>query len=107
MDVKTAFLNGQLREELYMQQPPSLEGSDPNMVCKLQKAIYGLKQAPRAWYEKLSDFLSSLGFKSLQSNHGIFVMSDGASKQFLLVYVYDLVIMKQHLDMITQIKKQL
>ena len=77
MDVKTAFLNGKLQEEVYMQQPPGYESGDPTMVCKLLKAIYGLKQAPRAWYEKLSDFLMTIGFKSLESDHGIFVIDDG------------------------------
>ncbi|GJS69942.1 retrovirus-related pol polyprotein from transposon TNT 1-94 [Tanacetum coccineum] len=51
MDVKSAFLNGKLKEEVYVKQPPSFESSEfPNHVCKLDKALYGLKQSPRAWY---------------------------------------------------------
>ncbi|GJZ20167.1 retrovirus-related pol polyprotein from transposon TNT 1-94, partial [Tanacetum coccineum] len=58
MDVKSAFLNRKISEEVYVQQPPGFESSEfPNHVCKLDKALYGLKQAPRAWYETLSKFL--------------------------------------------------
>ena len=58
MDVKSAFLNGFIQEEVYVEQPPSFEDHEkPNNVYKLQKALYGLKQAPRAWYERLSKFL--------------------------------------------------
>jgi hypothetical protein len=54
MDVKSAFLNGPIKEEVYVEQPPSFEDSEyPNHVYKLSTALYGLKQAPRAWYECL------------------------------------------------------
>nr|GEU33160.1 retrovirus-related Pol polyprotein from transposon TNT 1-94 [Tanacetum cinerariifolium] len=57
MDLKSAFLNGKISEEVYVQQPPGFERSEfPNHVCKLDKALYGLKQAPRAWYETLLEF---------------------------------------------------
>jgi hypothetical protein len=56
MDVKSAFLNGYINEEVYVEQPPSFEDDKkPNYVYKLKKALYGLKQAPRAWYERLRD----------------------------------------------------
>jgi hypothetical protein len=64
MDVKSAFLNGPIKEEVYVEQPPGFEDSEyPNHVYKLSKALYGLKQAPRAWYECLRDFLITNGFK--------------------------------------------
>jgi hypothetical protein len=64
MDVKSAFLNGPIKEEVYVEQPPVFEDSEyPNHVYKLSKALYGLKQAPRAWYECLRDFLITNGFK--------------------------------------------
>jgi hypothetical protein len=64
MDMKSAFLNGPIKEEVYVEQPPGFEDSEyPNHVYKLSKALYGLKQAPRAWYECLRDFLISNGFK--------------------------------------------
>ena len=58
MDVKSAFLNSYIKEEVYVEQPPGFEDhKNPDHVFKLTKALYGLKQAPRAWYEHLSSFL--------------------------------------------------
>jgi hypothetical protein len=63
MDVKSAFLNGPIKEEVYVEQPPGFKDSEyPNHVYKLSKALYGLKKAPRAWYECLRDFLITNGF---------------------------------------------
>nr|GEY31193.1 hypothetical protein [Tanacetum cinerariifolium]GEY36162.1 hypothetical protein [Tanacetum cinerariifolium]GEY52097.1 hypothetical protein [Tanacetum cinerariifolium] len=78
MDVKTAFLNGPLNEEVYVAQPDGFVDPDhPEKVYRLRKALYGLKQAPRAWYDELSKFLTSKGFtKGLQihqSPRGIFI----------------------------------
>ena len=64
MDVKNAFLNGLIQEEIYVEQPPGFESETlPQHVLKLNKALYGLKQAPRAWYEKLSSLLLEDGFQ--------------------------------------------
>ena len=64
MDVKTAFLHGDLREDIYMQQPEGFEEkSKEKMVCKLKKSLYGLKQAPREWYHKFHSFMLSQGEK--------------------------------------------
>ena len=63
MDVKSAFLNGYISEEVYVEQPPSFEDDKkPDHMYKLKKALYGLKEAPRAWYERLKDFILSKGF---------------------------------------------
>jgi hypothetical protein len=63
MDVKTAFLNGVIEEEVYIEQPQGFEVEDrKSYVCRLKKALYGLKQAPRAWYGRIDNFLTSLGF---------------------------------------------
>ncbi|GKF09533.1 retrovirus-related pol polyprotein from transposon TNT 1-94 [Tanacetum coccineum] len=63
MDVKTAFLYGALKEEVYVNQPDRfVDPYHPDQVYRLKKALYGLKQAPRAWYDKLSNFLVSEGF---------------------------------------------
>ena len=64
MDVKCAFLNGFLQEEVYVAQPPGFENNDfPDHVYKLDKALYGLKQAPRGWYERLTKILLENDFK--------------------------------------------
>lgn len=65
MDVKNAFLNRYLKEEVYIEQRLRYEDpKDPNYVFKLHKSLYGFKQSPRAWYERLSPFLIYQGFKS-------------------------------------------
>jgi hypothetical protein len=64
MDVKSAFLNGFLEEEVYVEQPQGFESVEfPNMAYRLRKALYGLKQAPRAWYGRLRGFLFNKGFE--------------------------------------------
>jgi hypothetical protein len=73
MDMKRAFLNGQIKEEVYLEQPPGFEDDRyPDHVYKLSKALYGLKQAPRAWYECLRDFLISNAFKVRKANPTLF-----------------------------------
>ena len=63
MDVKSYFLNEDLQEDVYMQQPPGFEiAGHEHKVCKLIKALYGLKQAPRAWYTKMDEYLRKVGF---------------------------------------------
>ena len=58
MDVKSAFLHGDLEQEVFLKQPPGFEDKDfPDHVYRLDKAVYGLKQAPRAWYDTLTDYL--------------------------------------------------
>ncbi|GKF15808.1 retrovirus-related pol polyprotein from transposon TNT 1-94, partial [Tanacetum coccineum] len=84
MDVKTAFLNGNLREEVYVSQPDGFVDPDkPNYVYKLKKALYGLKQAPRAWYDMLSSFLISNDFSKGLVDPTLFIRRDG--KELLLV----------------------
>ncbi|GJY03839.1 retrovirus-related pol polyprotein from transposon TNT 1-94 [Tanacetum coccineum] len=88
MDVKTAFLNGNLREEVYVSQPDGFVDKDkPNHVYKLKKALYGLKQAPRAWYDMLSSFLISQDFSKGSVDPTLFIRRDG--KELLLKYGFD------------------
>ncbi|GJV03798.1 retrovirus-related pol polyprotein from transposon TNT 1-94 [Tanacetum coccineum] len=83
MDVKTAFLNGNLWEEVYVSQPDRFVDKDkPNHVYKLKKALYGLKQAPRAWYDMLSSFLISQDFSKGSVDPTLFICKDG--KELLL-----------------------
>ncbi|GJT69334.1 retrovirus-related pol polyprotein from transposon TNT 1-94 [Tanacetum coccineum] len=87
MDVKTAFLNGNLREEVYVSQPDGFVDPDkPNYVYKLKKALYGLKQAPRAWYDMLSSFLLSNDFSKGSVDPTLFIRREG--KELLLVQIY-------------------
>ena len=74
MDVKNAFLQGTLEEEVYMTLPPGHKKEQNfNLVCRLRKSIYGLKQSPRAWYGKLSHFLLSCNFKISSADTSLFV----------------------------------
>ena len=78
IDVKSAFLNGYINEELYVEQPPDFEDDKkPDHVYKLKKALYGLKQAPRAWYERLRDFLLSKGFMMGKVDTTLFIKKFG------------------------------
>ncbi|GJZ98035.1 retrovirus-related pol polyprotein from transposon TNT 1-94 [Tanacetum coccineum] len=87
MDVKTAFLNDNLWEEVYVTQPDGFVDKDkPNHVYKLKKALYGLKQAPRAWYDMLSSFLISQDFSKGSVDPTLFIRRDG--KELLLVQIY-------------------
>eukprot|EP00253_Pinus_taeda_P017314 PITA_17314 len=76
MDVKSAFLNGVLKEEVYVEQPPGYEvGGQEHKVCKLKKVLYGLKQAPRAWYSRIDAYLIENGFDKYDL---IFTSNDGS-----------------------------
>ena len=69
MDVKTAFLHGAIKEEVYVEQPLGFEVQDwDTHVCRLKKALYGLKQAPRAWYERIDSYLMKLGFTQINAD---------------------------------------
>jgi hypothetical protein len=84
MDVKSAFLNGDLSEEVYVVQPPGfIDSKEPRQVLKLNKALYGLRQAPRARYAKLDASLSSLGFSRSPLEHAVYRRENPAG--FLLV----------------------
>ena len=74
MDIKSAYLNGTISEEIYMTQPKGYEekGSE-GKIAKLQKGLYGLKQAGREWYATLRDFLIQIGFRRTHADHSVFV----------------------------------
>ena len=74
MDVKNAFLNGELQEEVYMEQPEGYVHPEFwHYVCRLKKALYCLKQAPRAWIDRMSMFLQSIGFEISKADHSLYV----------------------------------
>ncbi|GJW17413.1 retrovirus-related pol polyprotein from transposon TNT 1-94 [Tanacetum coccineum] len=92
MDVKTAFLNGNLREEVYVSQPDGFVDPDkPNYVYKLKKALYGLKQAPRAWYDMLSSFLISNDFSKGSVDPTLFIRREGNELILVQIYVDDII----------------
>ena len=88
MDVKNAFLNGFINEEVYVEQPSGFESFNfPNHVYKLKKAFYGLKQAPRAWYERLSKFILENGFKMHKIDTTLFIKTKEMD-MLLVQYIY-------------------
>ena len=91
MDVKNAFLNGDLTEEVYMQPPPGFSSSS-TQVCRLRRALYGLKQAPRAWYAKFSSTISDLGFSASAYDSALFIRQSSHGIALLLLYVDDMII---------------
>jgi hypothetical protein len=93
MDVKNAFLNGDLGEEVYM-QPPLGYDHPPHKVCRLRRALYGLKQAPRAWFAKFSSTIAQIGFVSSPYDSALFIRRSDAGLILLLLYVNDMIITK-------------
>ncbi|GKC91682.1 retrovirus-related pol polyprotein from transposon TNT 1-94, partial [Tanacetum coccineum] len=92
MDVKTTFLNGELKEEVYVSQPEGfLDKDNPSHVYKLKKAIYGLKQAPRAWYDMLSSFLISQHFSKGVVDPTLFTRKAGNNLLLVQIYVDDII----------------
>lgn len=87
-DVKTAFLNGDLEEEIYMKQPEGFEDGS-NRVCKLKRSLYGLKQSPRCWNQKFTQFLIEYGFKVSDADSCIFYKESENSMIYLAIYVDD------------------
>jgi len=93
LDVHNAFLNGILQEEVYRAQPPGfVDPALPSHVCRLHKSLYGLKQAPRAWYNRLSEFLLSIGFQASKGDTSLFILSHDGAMIYLLVYVDDILL---------------
>jgi hypothetical protein len=92
MDVKSAFLNGYINEEVYIEQPLGFEDDKkPNHVYKLKKTLYDLKQTPTAWYERLRDFLLSKGFMMGKADTTLFTKNIGKDLFVLQIYVDDII----------------
>lgn len=91
LDVKNAFLHGDLTEIVYMRQPQGFVSKEyPDHVCLLHKAIYGLKQASRAWFDKFCSFLLDFGFICSVKDPSLFIYRHGTTQIFLLLYVDDI-----------------
>ncbi|CAI7847510.1 unnamed protein product [Closterium sp. NIES-54] len=106
MDITTAFLNGIILEELYMQQPEGLDDGS-GRVCRLKKAIYGLKQAPRSWYHKLEETLLARGFKKSECDHSQFLLQEKEQFLMLLVYVDNILLFSESCAIIERVEEML
>ena len=93
MDVKTAFLNGVIEEEVYIEQPEGFEifNSDSH-VCRLKRALYGLKQAPRAWYTWIDSYLTGLGFSKSEADPNLYQIVVEGKLLIIVLYVDDLIL---------------
>ncbi|KAL5752812.1 hypothetical protein ACOSQ2_023319 [Xanthoceras sorbifolium] len=108
LDVKTAFLHGDLEEEIYMRQPEGFkEAGKENLVCRLKKSLYGLKQAPRQWYKKFDSFMSSSGFTRCQADHCCYIKRFDNSFIILLLYVDDMLVAGSDMQEIMNLKREL
>lgn len=104
MDVKNAFLHGDLQEEIYMKLPSGMTTSSPHDVCKLRRSLYGLKQAPRAWFEKFRNTLLIFSFTQSQYDSSLFFHKSASGIVLLLVYVDDIIITGTNRDLITKLQ---
>ncbi|KAL0374359.1 UNVERIFIED_CONTAM: Retrovirus-related Pol polyprotein from transposon TNT 1-94 [Sesamum radiatum] len=108
MDVKTAFLNGELDEEIYMEQPEGfVVPGQEKKVCRLVKSLYGLKQAPKQWHEKFDRTMLSNGFKINECDKCVYVKSSHNSFIIVCLYVDDMLIMGSNRDVILTTKRML
>lgn len=108
IDFVTAFLNGDLDEDIFMEQVPGYEDSNyPDHVLKLDKSLYGLKQAPRQWFAKLRDALLELGFSECKSDLSIFSKHTGDTIFFIVVFVDDLALVSNNTEQVCHVKAEL
>eukprot|EP00253_Pinus_taeda_P033006 PITA_33006 len=107
MDVKSAFLHGDLHEEIYMEQPIGFIQTDSSLVCRLKKSLYGLKQAPRAWYAKMDSFLLESGFSRCHSDNTVYTKTVGKSLIILVLFVDDLILTGSDPILINHVKSSL
>ncbi len=107
MDVKSTFFDGDLHEEIYMEQPYGFIQKDSNLVCRLKKSIYGLKQAPWAWYAKMDSFLLDTSFSRCHSDNIVYTKKVGKSLIILFPYVDDLILTSSDPNLINHVKSSL
>jgi len=108
MDVKTAFLNGNIEEELYMVQPKGfVDPKDADKVCKLQRSIYGLKQASRSWNLCFDEVIKGFGFVQTYGEACIYKKVSGSSVAFLILYVDDILLIGNDIELLKSVKDYL
>jgi hypothetical protein len=106
LDVKNAFLHGDLHEEVYMQPPPGVTVPDGH-VCRLRRALYGLKQAPRAWFERFTSVVTAAGLTPSDHDPALFVHASKRGRTLLLLYVDDMLITGDDDEYIAFVKARL
>ncbi|GJW31305.1 retrotransposon protein, putative, ty1-copia subclass [Tanacetum coccineum] len=108
MDVKTAFLNGHLSEEVYMEQPEGFVNPKyPNHVCKLKRSIYGLKQASRQWNKRFDDEIKKFSFTQNRDEPCVYLKASGSYVAILILYVDDILLMGNNIPMLQDVKSYL
>uniref|UniRef100_A0A5B6Z677 Putative polyprotein n=1 Tax=Davidia involucrata TaxID=16924 RepID=A0A5B6Z677_DAVIN len=108
LDVKNAFLHGDLEEEVYMEMPPGFSSQTTNgKVCRLKKALYGLKQSPRAWFGRFHKAMVKIGYKQSNADHTLFIKRRGDMITVLIVYVDDIVVTGNDSDEVSKLKVHL
>ncbi|KAK1647994.1 hypothetical protein QYE76_065799 [Lolium multiflorum] len=105
MDVKTAFLNGDIEEELYMVQPKGfVDPKNADKVCKLQRSIYGLKQASKSWNRRFDKVIKDFGFIQCHGEACIYKKVSGSSVAFLILYVDDILLIGNDIELLSSVK---
>jgi hypothetical protein len=105
MDVKTTFLNGELEEEIYMDQLEGFVGKDQErIVCKQVKSLYGLKQAPKQWHDKFNRTLTSVGFVTNEADKCVYYRYGGGKGVIWCLYVDDILIFGMNLEVMKEVK---
>ena len=108
LDVKTAFLQGELEEDLYMRQPDGfIVHKKESHVSYLKKSLYGLKQAPRQWYQRFDVFMIRQGYIRWRYDNCLYFQQLGDSFIYLLLYVNDMLITSKDKSLINRLKSQL
>jgi hypothetical protein len=108
MDVKTAFLNGNLTEDVYMMQPEGfVDPTNAGKICKLQKSIYGLKQASQSWNIRFDEVIKGFGFIKNEEEACVYKKETGSSVAFLILYVDDILLIRNNIPMLESVKTSL
>lgn len=108
MDVISAYVQGNLHDETYMEQPELfVRKGDEDKVCLLKKPLYGLKQSGREWYKRLNEFLIKIGAQNDASNPCIYIYGDNKNTVILLVYVDNLMLVSKNIEKLIELKTKL
>jgi len=108
MDVISAYTQGNLKDEIYMEQPVYfIENDEEDNVCKLLKPLYGLKQSGREWYKKLDEYFTTMGARRTEADPCVYVFERNKEKLIMTIYVDDIILASKSMDMLMQVKSSL